>query len=345
MSIHNILVIGNGFDLYHGLKTKYIDFVDYTRYTTKANGTKKIRKIIRNNLFINWFKTVANENQGWIDCEIEIEKILMLFRKIIYDKDVFTLQGEKHYILKDNTSLLYFEYSMLGVFKEFVSIDKEVEGYEFNNNYFTKYQGIIKSKMLEKLRSELEDLTIVFRFYLQNEVLDKDGDIVSKQILNIKPEYVINFNYTNTYKKYGIRDQNVCFIHGSVDKNNMILGIKDTDERDIDFIHFKKFFQRIQKKSDLIDTSRFEYEKFIMNGEYLEKNEVYIHFFGHSLSDTDGDIIRNVCTGVDKIFIYYVGNKDNTDYEQKVINIINVLGKENAIESIQTGRIQFIKIK
>lgn len=28
---HNILVIGNGFDLAHGLKTRYIDFIDYVR--------------------------------------------------------------------------------------------------------------------------------------------------------------------------------------------------------------------------------------------------------------------------------------------------------------------------
>ena len=41
MSVYNILVIGNGFDLYHGLKTKYTDFVDYARNITKDIGTKK----------------------------------------------------------------------------------------------------------------------------------------------------------------------------------------------------------------------------------------------------------------------------------------------------------------
>lgn len=339
MSIYNILVIGNGFDLYHGLKTKYTDFVDYARNITNDIGTKKIRKIFNYNLFINWFKNVANENQGWIDCEIEIEKILMLFKKIIYDKDVFSMHGVRHYIYEDKTSLLYFEYDMLGIFKEFVTYNKILNGYEFNNIYFTKYQGISKSKVLNKLRSELEDLIMVFRFYLQNEVLNKKYDKMSQQILDIKPEYVINFNYTNTYKKYGIQDQDVCFIHGSVDKDNMILGIKDTDESDIDFIYFKKFFQRIQKNCDVVDLKK------IRNGDMYNQHFVHVHFFGHSLSDTDGDIIRSICGHVSKILIYYMDNADDKDYEQKVINIINVLGKENAIQSIHSGKIQFIKIK
>lgn len=343
--IYNILVIGNGFDLYHGLKTKYIDFVDYTRYITKANGTKKIRKIINNNVFINWFKNVADENQGWIDCEIEIERVLILFRKIIYDKDVFIMHLGRYYIERNNTSLLYFEFDMLGVFKEFINVDREGESYEFKNIYFTKYQGINKSKVLNKLRLELEDLITVLKFYLETEVLDKDYGKLSQQIIDINPEYVINFNYTNTYKKYGILDKDVCFIHGSLNKNNMVLGIKDFNENDIDFIYFKKFFQRIQKNSDTIDNRKFKHEKFIID-EKIKVQKTYIHFFGHSLSNTDGDIIRNICVDdIDRIFIYYVKMKDNSDYEQKVINMIDVLGKESFINNFQTGKIQFIEIK
>ena len=43
---NNILVIGNGFDLYHGLATRYIDFVD----ATSANQTygKPIYKNLSN---------------------------------------------------------------------------------------------------------------------------------------------------------------------------------------------------------------------------------------------------------------------------------------------------------
>ena len=338
---YNILVIGNGFDLYHGLKTKYIDFVNYSRNTTKDIGTKKIRKILNGNLFINWFKNVAEENQGWIDCEKEIENIILLFKKILYDKQVFTYYNDKYYIERSKTSLLYYEFDMLGVFKEFVSIHA-ANIYEFNDKYFTRYQGINKLKVTNKLRVELEDLITAFRYYLQNEVQNKNIIKISQQIKDIKPRYVINFNYTNTYKKYGISDSDVCFIHGSVDKGNIVLGIKDADEKDIDFIHFKKYFQRIQKKSDIIDMEKLIDGKHI-SGDIIQ--QVYIHFFGHSLSDADGDIIRSICDHNTKIIIYYMDDKNSRDYEQKVINIINVLGKENAIRGMRIGRIDFVAIK
>lgn len=38
MGRHKILVIGNGFDLYHGLKTNYIDFVRFSEKIIDSGG-------------------------------------------------------------------------------------------------------------------------------------------------------------------------------------------------------------------------------------------------------------------------------------------------------------------
>ena len=65
----NILVIGNGFDIYHGLPTKYIDFVNNTEIKNQDN------------MFIKYFQKVAKENQTWIDCEQEIKRVV----KTIFD--------------------------------------------------------------------------------------------------------------------------------------------------------------------------------------------------------------------------------------------------------------------
>ena len=83
MNSHNILVIGNGFDLYHNLKTQYIDFVNYTRTIKKPDSTRRIRGICQENIFIRCFQKIAKENQHWIDCEKEIESIVFLIKKII----------------------------------------------------------------------------------------------------------------------------------------------------------------------------------------------------------------------------------------------------------------------
>ena len=88
-------------------------------------------------------------------------------------------------------------------------------------------------------------------------VIDQPVSRFSNQIQEIHPDYVINFNYTNTCEQYGINVQDICYIHGSVQDNNMVLGIRDIDEKDINSIYFKKFFQRIQKRTNTIPCDLF----------------------------------------------------------------------------------------
>jgi len=201
------------------------------------------------------------------------------------------------------------------------------------------YHGINKEKILKTLKSELEDLIFVFRYYLENEVLNQTVKILSKQVQAINPVYIINFNYTNTYEKYGFQREDVCCVHGTVKENNMVLGIKDEEnEKDIDNIYFKKFFQRIQKHTDIIDWDRFQYNNKV-------KNMANTYFFGHSLSNTDGDLIRQIYKYSNKIFIFYLSNPKYNDYEQKVINLIDTLGKETVIQGMYRGNIDFLPIK
>ena len=53
-------------------------------------------------------------------------------------------------------------------------------------------------------------------------VIDQPVSRFSNQIQEIHPDYVINFNYTNTCEQYGINVQDICYIHGSVQDNNMV---------------------------------------------------------------------------------------------------------------------------
>lgn len=82
-------------------------------------------------------------------------------------------------------------------------------------------------------------------------------------INNIKPQLVLSFNYTNTYSKvYGNNNKilDCHHIHGlaqcknTVDTNNMVLGISESlsdneKNTNLQFISFKKYIQRIYKKT------------------------------------------------------------------------------------------------
>lgn len=63
----------------------------------------------------------------------------------------------------------------------------------------------------------------------------------------------------------------------------------------------------------------------------------------HSLSNTDGDIIRKIYNYSDKIIIFYM--LEDNDYEKKIINLIGTLGKNEAMEGLYDQKIMFIPIE
>lgn len=332
----NILVIGNGFDLYHGLKTRYIDFVRFCEDLLKTKKGTKGRNWAISNSFINCFIKVVSENQKWIDCEREIEKIISMFLKIIYDKNVFDIIP--YYIEKNNTTLESYEFDILSLMNRFCE-KSSAQKIKIRDNYFKTYEGINKELVTEKLNEDLNNLIKLFKFYLEEKVLNQPVKKLSKQIKKINPDYVINFNYTNTCEQYGVSRQDICYIHGSVQDNNIVLGIRDINEQDINFIYFKKFFQRIQKRTDSIQWKRFGENRSLTE----TMREATTYFFGHSLSKTDGDIIRSIYENSRKIIIFHL--RGQKDYEEKVINLIDTLGKEKVIQGVYSGRIELIPIK
>ena len=120
----------------------------------------------------------------------------------------------------------------------------------------------------------------------------------------------------------------------------MVLGIRDVNEKDIDSIYFKKFFQRIQKHTDVIKWDRFGQRSLSDT-----RREATTYFLGHSLSNTDGDIIRNIYDNSEKIIVFYLNKPNKMDYEQKIINLIDTLGKTDVIQGMYSERIVFMPIK
>lgn len=131
----------------------------------------------------------------------------------------------------------------------------------------------------------------------------------------------------------------------------MVLGIdeylpKHRKDKDVDFIAFKKFYQRIYKETgceyrNWVDDIRSDkpienrtYGGFDENGNkiiestYSSQHNLYI--FGHSLDVTDGDILKDLILN-DNVHttIYYV-NKDVMG--QQIVNLVKVIGQDELIK-------------
>ena len=402
----NILVIGNGFDLTHGLPTKYTDFLQFCKviikiYTEKKEkdvkdawgelkiildkNSRRLRKVFKeiySNRKINEFRTVAaftvntntiydefyndikfnlwidyflqNSNynkENWIDFESEISQLIQLL-----DNDMHSdLSG--NYNIENKIRNLSSDF----LDKKYVSIHK--------NNFSISFK-----QMRDALQRDLLKLIRALEIYLTNYVEKIECNSISPDIKNIKVDKVLSFNYTSTYEKvYGNSGIEFDYIHGkasiknTIKKNNMVIGIDeylspDRRNKDVEFIAFKKFYQRIHKQTgckykgwvDEIKQDYFDYlqrqevarqseQRYIPGSMQRMMNELAIsakkgekyslhnlYIFGHSLDITDKDVLRdlilndNVCTT-----IYYL-NKDVLG--QQITNLVKVIGQEELIK-------------
>lgn len=186
---------------------------------------------------------------------------------------------------------------------------------------------------------------------LRDYLLEQDISNLTKtkdiSDIDYKITHVLNFNYTDTFRKLysDIDNDKIDFIHGSLNKNNLVLGInetltEDTENKIVDTVYFKKYFQRIYKKTDYKYVSWLDPTDY---KNYANFDTVYIH--GHSLDESDKEILEKIInsvlkkdTSTVKIFYY-----DEKHYRQEVTNLIKVLGKDVFQKYYFQNRIIFIK--
>ena len=271
-----ILVLGNGFDIAHGLPTSYIDFIRFEQVIKDIVLTDNEEidfDIIFQNREIN--KRVGQKIREYTG---NITKTACMEGNLFSQKAIWKR------LLENNFWISHFEHSRnigegwidfeaemgdvlsridkLARIKEDNEIVSLPELVDFGLIDMTDYLGdeactiedIIKNLLddLNKLRRALE---IYFSDYV--EVLSLTED--SKVIWKIKPTKVISFNYTKTYERtYGqdLEGIEYTYIHGIADArrleddNDMVLGIdeflnEEEKNQRLLCIDFKKYYQRL----------------------------------------------------------------------------------------------------
>ena len=119
----NILLIGNGFDLAHGLPTRYNDFLDFLKYIdteqrlssikihpeiekllTDDNNIEHInemKRLIYNNIWFEYFLYKENIGPSWCDFEAEMEYVIIHlenFKKL--------LENNHEFIISENVNVI-----------------------------------------------------------------------------------------------------------------------------------------------------------------------------------------------------------------------------------------------
>ena len=368
---NTILILGNGFDIAMGRKTKYTDFIEFEKQLF-SNSDEKLLEFLKaknisiekykNNLYLRFIN--GNEEtlgKNWSNIELMISQLadaIMYFKEnssLLYSNQLNRpLKSiiEQHKIdwrmSANYSSKLYIAYTFLSLFDEkgWSFLEREVALDELNNEFIRQLDLLI----------ELLEIYLSYRDFLDFEVRNIKSKLTALDAIRyLSHAYILNFNYTNTSEYlFGTFDTLTHFIHGRIDLertfgriNTMVFGIEDK-ENDVnsDLIPYQKYYQRVVKETGN------EFEEFFQP-RYKDSDEEVsilisknIIIFGHSVDPLDKEIFQKCFELAEKgeylyrfIFTYF----DEPAKRSSIKNLAIILGKEKLVELTGKRNVVFIK--
>jgi len=324
--MNRLIIIGNGFDLAHGLKTSYQDFIKWflaKSLTDLQSGTHNpLFHVGALHLYMAAFQT-----------PITPEKAIATFDELLQHKS---------YQLDIRCEVLSRCLERL----------KSVNWVDVENEYFLSVTRSVKkhgASSVISINKRFSYLAQQLKIYLMEQVLPEDFSPNEKMISLFTEEFrtvdfqggshtparyicLLNFNYTRTADLYedfanrilgANRSAMVINIHGTLINPDypMIFGFGD--EYDKNYLEFEdlnenELFRHIKSFAYLKTDTYSDLLGFLANDEY----QVYI--FGHSCGTSDRTMLRKILDSnrCKSVKIFYHQRLDGTnDFENKTFDL------------------------
>lgn len=308
------LVIGNGFDLSLGLKTKYSDFINEV-INPKLNNeftVKRKKELLANEIFKYLeFKSVQN----WIDIENELKN------------NAFNHIDEYERAEKAGAKLFMSKEEIIRI-ANYEGLDKE--------NYIQL--KVYLEQYLSQIEGDISDISrLKNAFKLIEDIIQQKLDLS-----------VINFNYTNTFDyiysqlndyshdKLNLINMSEYHVHGYLNEG-IVFGIDDKVDIPKNYIYLLKSYDR--------NTSNVNFNSILNSSKK-------VIFFGYSLGLSDAsyfeDFFQSLCefnTTLEEkekreIVFYYKGEEDYNN----IFYRLKELTKHNTAKLLRYNKIEFINV-
>lgn len=256
----NILVLGNGFDLAHGLPTSYKDFLTFC---------KKIKTIYEYSESVSRAEYKEKEIDSWEMNENIKERFVNTYADRIIDKSLYegadsrqvstnAIYDELYKYIQKNTWLEYFWNVPTYVGENWIDFEKEIAdvvksldvarkciecGNSINDlgngdsvtvaaiwkaskwNLKAVFNGLPElDKFIEFLGHELDKLIRILEIYIDEFIGKIEVEKRSQDVLDTNADHVISFNYSDTYERlYAVKEKiEYDYVHGKANVNNVI---------------------------------------------------------------------------------------------------------------------------
>lgn len=329
--MNTLFIIGNGFDLAHGLKTSYKDFIDdYLKQIFEVVGKKYRYK--DDLITIKFNKTIKAD---YLNKELSLKATG--FEKLEFvQNNLNEFQIEYHFQLLEKTIKNYQNCRWVDIEYEYYKLLTKCLG-----TYEEKVHQQIKelNKLFESFKNlffnYIEKLELKKEFFETNDSMKRIFWEQTKNINNNDSICILNFNYTSLATKYFNEFEDkfkyikYIQIHGScADKlnNPLIFGYGDEmDKRlgDLEDINAPEAFKNIKsinysKNKNYHTLLTFKLE--IRNLAKSMDQRYNVVVLGHSCGLSDRTLLNEIfeselCSSI--ILYHYKKDKNNTDFEEK----------------------------
>lgn len=319
--MNRLIIIGNGFDIAHGLKTSYADFI-------KAYIAKAINTFCEKGIHDDGLLKITNRagvKSGGV--RANPEDALATLKHYSSTPDYFRVTIKSLFLNKAVSNISSESWVDLEqeYFDELVKYRNSTEAISKLNQEFDLIKQELESYLTQLESSNPIEISENILKIFHEKI--KADDIVTVDIADHVPGnvMVLSFNYTNTVEKYRgglnqIVHTQINHIHGRLgeDHNPIIFGYGDNYNKN--YLEFEE----IRNKELLKFIKAFEYPKTSNYHDltrFVGAEHFQVYVFGHSLGLSDRTMLKHIfehdnCKSI-KLFYY----KDLNDYMNKIYDI------------------------
>lgn len=353
---HNLIVLGNGFDLYCDLNTRYSDYFIYRKNQFYSTDNYLLDEFIQNEktLYSYQYNDISRRLSDVIIQNLNVWDIIFFSNSKMYNEmNWCNVEHVIHnFIVKyeENKSLITFDnvcYIIMNIFEEkdqrlwnnsISKINHFIAYYVFKKYKFNLINKIDNDYLYKIFLIELKSFENSFKSFIKNQqrgsnYYTKAHNLLEKLNFSNELYTILNFNYTCPERNYHKQEKeniiSVENVHGDIYSETVIFGIDHTNVK------------HKNKEYNFTKTSRKIFESKFNNGKLgiLTNGINNIVFYGHSLNFADYSYFQSIfdfCnlynSNVNLIFYYNV--HDDTKAEsiksekfENVINLINTYGE------------------
>lgn len=377
-----ILLIGNGFDLAHGLPTKYRDFLDFCQgieilfsedFASLEDYRKKLKEALRTDVSPQVLP-ICMEAFHYRNIDVTPSVPGQLIQQYS------TLQ-ELHSLINRNAWIRYFMQRSSCIGENWIDFESEIskairaldvtqgkdlseikDHIESDNPAIAIWQAVewsrrltyeykVNDRFIKFLDDELAKLIRALEIYIANAINNMQVVLKNPDIAKLNPDHVLSFNYSDTCERvYGSgKSITYDYIHGkaelvnSKDSCNLVLGIDEYLDDDRKNTDLRFLaFKKFYQR--MLKSTGSQYLKWIR--EIRRSDELStLYIFGHSLDITDQDVLKALicCPHMQTKIFYHPKSKHDKQAKDKIIRkLLLILHQEELIQRTSSGNIEFI---